>query len=76
MKVDRTCQFCKVDHGSLREIRFYDYDAKKLNVNFSPRKYPLTSGGTLNRVLSCGSEECLKKAMIKRKKELELFDEI
>jgi hypothetical protein len=67
MNVNRTCQYCNIDHGSLQEVRFYDYHALRGTVQ---HKYPILSGGLLNVRLMCGQESCLKKAMNERKAEL------
>ncbi len=66
--VDRTCPACKADRGILQEVRFYDVDAIRGTTD---RKYPLPSGGLLNKRLICGEEACLKKVMAERKTKLE-----
>ena len=65
--VDRTCPYCKKDKGSLTEIRFYDFDALR---GTTERKYPIVSGGVLNKRVCCGDEECFKEAMRQRKEDL------
>lgn len=67
MKVDRTCPYCKKDHGSLREIRFYDLDAVRGSTEY---KYSVGSKGSLNTRITCGSPQCFKKAMKERAERL------
>lgn len=68
-EVNRTCDYCNTDHGSLQIIRFYDYNAIQ---GYLGNKYPIVSGGTLNFVIMCGQESCLKKAMKIRANKLKM----